>query len=344
MSVERQIEEHGGAALGLQRRGYGSFIGSRHGIGLRVLFVGGERISRRSNRRTPQETTIEAILQPPLDLGLNLVGKSTHSHEARAEEPERLNALLFHGLSQQLVTLPRDLDLSITDHAVSLSRLGWHLDDLTDEGLDFAVRLARAIHAARPAVPVARAIQAHAGVWLAFAREHHLACATSPLVISGELADVRVSAWIERKAAVAGVIEEGVKPGDATFAPTFRAAFPRSLPFQLDALRSKPSLFETLAWLHVTDVTIGNRAFDKQFRVLTDQPDVAQRALLPIADALVRYARAGHVHVGFHGITFSPDLLGPPDAVEPVLEDLARLTTTLSDAADERRKARGVYR
>lgn len=173
----------------------------------------GQQVSCAWNERGSR---VEALFDPPLDLGLHVhsrgfanmpslaarvvLGDSNWDDEvmATADDPARA-AVLFASdarrsvLGLNAITSYLELsDESVVTHAMVLDV------EAVIQALTHVARIAAVIAAERHRVPVARPLLAHAAVLQAFSREHDLMLRETPLDLRGELASAQLVARFVR--------------------------------------------------------------------------------------------------------------------------------------------------
>ncbi|HVY48138.1 MAG TPA: hypothetical protein VHB21_19755, partial [Minicystis sp.] len=293
-----------------------------------------------------------ALLEPPLDLGLDLhrralalgymPGVPTGSADIDAEywvqgdEPPRLASLFAPELVAALVAADRrGAGIVLTDRGVGVAAdLVGDARRALDRAFDAALHIAARLDAARAAVPCASAVARHAASVERLAEARSLAFLRAPLSATGALDGRRVELVATRAARWHHHFVVGVR-------------FARALDLDV-SLRRQGFLDGLGALVGRDDIAVGDEAFDRRFLLRGRRG--AEPRIVGLFDAEARGAlldideRFGPVFVDDAGLAVRP----VPVAVEP--DGLAALVDLASDAAGrlERRAAHpeagGPYR
>jgi hypothetical protein len=268
---------------------------------------------------------ITSPLQPHLDLGFALTRSGVMSKVAewlgktdiqlddaefdraftiRGDEPARVRALLNPALRNTIAGITAK-DFELSDAEFSATRPVSDEDHRTlVYALDEAVRVARAVGEAHPAVPHASTVAAHHDAWTTYARaQEGFQVGTTPLWMQGRLGNTLVHARAARN-----------RPGD--FSLQLVARLERPLPVQLNVVPQRDAL---AAWGNASKDT-GDASFDRIF-------DVMRAPHVEVLDAelrgrLVQLAHLGPVRLSGSEIQLFTSAKLEPRRVPDVLEDL----------------------
>lgn len=297
-----------------------------------------------------QGSRVEALFDPPLDLGLHvrsrgfanlpslgarvLLGDSNWDDEviATADEPGRA-AVLFAADARRGV-----LGLNATSAELELSddRVVSHVTVLDVEGivqaLTHVARVASLVAAARRAVPVAAPLAAHAAILRTFAREHELQLEESPLDLRGELESVRLSARF-------------VRTGRGEFQLDLRAE-PLDTPPGFGLLVRRASALDRVrTFLGGQDILTGDPGFDPAFLVRAKDEPRARSGLDGDARALLLELGARFEEVSLDDASLAartPVTRVRPDELVMLLSAACTVTERVARAASD--VSRGPYR
>lgn len=297
-----------------------------------------------------RQTRVEALLQPPLDLGLAihsrgfvelpslsqgvLLGDANWDAEvfATADDAARA-AVLFAGDARSAVLRVNATHASfeMTDKAIAAYALQFDVEALV-QAFQLVARAGASVSAARKAVPVAAPIAAHAAALRSFAPDRPLKIEETPLHAHGDVGGARV-------------IVRFVRIGRSDFDLEVRAsALEPGQPIGL-VVHRESMVDRVKTFLGGQDIETGDPAFDPAFLVRAGEAELALGALDDDVRALLLDLRARFETVALDDAALV--LRGAAKKVRP--EDLAMVLEAAGTVVERTARAgsavrRGAYR